>query len=163
MKTNQKGFTLIEILVVIGIIAILAAVVLLAINPARQFRLANDSQRTSNVNAILNAIGQFMADNNGALPADANDGVVGTFETIGDDNATQADICALLIPTYIPSLPTDPTTGDGNGDGTVDGNAVTACALYDTDYKIDIEAAGLVTIAADGQEPAGVNNIAVTR
>ena len=34
-KTNQKGFTLIEILIVIGIIAILATIVIVAINPAR--------------------------------------------------------------------------------------------------------------------------------
>ena len=38
---NQSGFTLIEILVVIGLIAFLAAVVIIAINPARQFARAH--------------------------------------------------------------------------------------------------------------------------
>ena len=61
----QRGFTLIEILVVIGIIAVLAAVVLVAINPARQFKLARDSQRVSNITAILNAVGQNIAENRG--------------------------------------------------------------------------------------------------
>src|SRR3989344_1242012 len=37
---NNAGFTLIEILVVIGIIAILATIVIVAINPARQFAQA---------------------------------------------------------------------------------------------------------------------------
>ena len=46
---NKKGFTLIEILVVIGIIAILAAIVVVAVNPARQFAEARNSQRQSNV------------------------------------------------------------------------------------------------------------------
>ena len=68
MKMNKKGFTLIELLIVIGIIAILAAVVIVALNPGRQFAQARNTQRSSNVNTILNAIGQYMADNNGVLP-----------------------------------------------------------------------------------------------
>jgi len=55
---EQEGFTLIEILVVIGMIALLAAIVIVAINPARQFAQGRNTQRTSNVNTILNAIGQ---------------------------------------------------------------------------------------------------------
>jgi prepilin-type N-terminal cleavage/methylation domain-containing protein len=62
---GQKGFTLIEILVVIGLIAILAAIVLIAINPARQFAQARNSQRTANVETILNALGQDLADHKG--------------------------------------------------------------------------------------------------
>src|SRR3989344_7297558 len=99
MKKFNKGFTLIEILVVIGIIAILAAIVLIAINPARQFAQANNSQRSSNTNAILNAIGQFMADNQGGVPTDVNLG----FEDITEE------LCLDLVPVYLPALPTDPT------------------------------------------------------
>src|SRR5438105_4042615 len=71
LTTNnlQKGFTLIELLVVIGILAVLLSIVLIAINPARQFAQANDTQRRSDVNAILNGIHEYMADNNGNLPA----------------------------------------------------------------------------------------------
>src|SRR5580700_7834640 len=65
----NKGFTLIEILVVIGIIAVLAAIVIVAINPARQFAQARESQRVSNVETILDAIGQRMADNKGVFAA----------------------------------------------------------------------------------------------
>ena len=65
---NQKGFTLIELLVVIGILAVLLAITLIAINPARQFSLANNTKRSSDVNAILNAVNQYMADHKGALP-----------------------------------------------------------------------------------------------
>ena len=66
---NQKGFTLIELLVVIGILAVLLAITLIAINPARQFAQANNTKRRSDVNAILNAVNQYMADNKGSLPA----------------------------------------------------------------------------------------------
>src|SRR6266700_4128441 len=65
-----QGFTLIELLVVIGILAILLAITLIAINPARQFGLANDTKRRSDATELLNAIGQYAADpaNSGQLP-----------------------------------------------------------------------------------------------
>ncbi len=65
---NQKAFTLIEVLIVIGIIAILAAIVGLAINPARQFAQTNNSTRRTDINGILSAIHQYTIDNQGETP-----------------------------------------------------------------------------------------------
>jgi len=56
MKPARKNaFTLIELLVVIAIIGVLAAVVLVAINPARRMRQARDSGRKSDVGQIATA------------------------------------------------------------------------------------------------------------
>ena len=68
MKRHQQGFTLIELLIVIAIIGILAAVVIIAVNPGRQLAQANDARRSSEVNAILNALGQYGADSAGRTP-----------------------------------------------------------------------------------------------
>jgi prepilin-type N-terminal cleavage/methylation domain-containing protein len=145
MNKNSKGFTLIEILVVIGIIAVLATIVLIAINPARQFRQARDTQRTSNVNAILNAIGQYMVDTKGSLPA----GIDSTAKVI---SSSGANICAALSPKYIPSLPVDPSVSTG---------PVTDCATsYDTKYSVVKDANGRITVSAVGEETP---TIAVTR
>lgn len=126
---NQKGFTLIELLVVIGILAVLLAITLIAINPARQFAQANNTKRRSDVNAILNAVNQYMADKKGVLPA----GITGTVSSIADDDGVapaEADICAALVPQYLAALPADPLTNDGV--------AVADCATvgYATGYTI---------------------------
>lgn len=108
IEKSEKGFTLIELLVVIGILAVLLAITLIAINPARQFSQANNTKRSSDVNAILNAINQYMADNKGQLPA----GINTTALTIGQ-RAGDVDLCTALVPTYIAALPVDPLTNNG--------------------------------------------------
>src|SRR3990167_8838979 len=70
--TQQKnfGFTLIEVLLVIGIIGILASVIIVAINPARQFALARNVQREANINSIMNAVSAYLAEHQGVIPED---------------------------------------------------------------------------------------------
>ncbi len=142
---NKKGFTLIEILVVIGIIAVLSAIVLVAINPARQFKLARDSQRMSNVTAILNAVGQNIAENKGVF--DCTVAIPNTATVI---SKVTLDIASCLIPTYISSLPFDPN---------VTGAHYTDNTDYDTKYSISQDVEGRVTIDAAGE----LSTISVTR
>ena len=142
--TAKPGFTLIEILVVIGLIAILATIVIIAINPARQFAQARNSQRVSNVNTILNAIGQRIADNKGLFPAAAGCVVPApaTTYTIGIGVGTfLAPATALidlscLTPTYIPAqIPVDP-----------DGGTWTNATTYNTQYNVTVDANGRYTV-----------------
>ena len=65
----QDGFTLIELLVVIGILAILLAITLIAINPNKHFQDTRNTQRSSNVSEVLNAIYEYESANNGNAPA----------------------------------------------------------------------------------------------
>jgi prepilin-type N-terminal cleavage/methylation domain-containing protein len=155
---KQKGFTLIEILVVIGIIAILAAVVLIAINPARQFAQARNSQRVSNVNAILNAVGQDMADNKGIFTCSGSAYTIASTSTVIKNGATGADLAPCIIPTYISSMPFDPKNALAKYTDNTD---------YDTEYTIMQDSTtGRITICApDSTEPGILNAtvICVTR
>src|SRR3989338_5416127 len=126
MKKLKSGFTLIELLVVIGILAILLAITLIAINPARQFQQSNDTKRASDVNAILNAVNQYMADNQGSLPA----GITDTAENIAA--TTFNDLCTALVPLYIAALPRDPLTQNVTPIQAIDCTGTT----WDTGYTI---------------------------
>jgi len=145
----KKGFTLVELLIVIGILGILLAIVLVALNPAKQFAQANDTKRSSDVNAILNAVHQYAADHKGKLPTDI-------AEAAENISTAATNICADLVPAYLAQLPVDPAINDGA--------PVSDCAAaYDTGYQIVKSATNSrVTVSASGAEGEGVV-ISVTR
>ena len=167
-NSKSKGFTLIEILVVIGIIAILAAIVIIAINPARQFAQARNSQRTSNVNAILNGVGQYIADNKGLLPAAVTALANDTPTAVGGGGGG-VNLCAVLVPTYMPALTVDPTQDpDGAGVMTAGEAAKTTdCpTVTNVGYTIAHDATNRVTVCAPSAVEAaipGSTAICVTR
>src|SRR5258708_262781 len=155
---TQKGFTLIELLVVIGILAILLAITLIAINPARQFGQANDTKRRSDINAILNAIGQYTASNGGNLPTEIT-GLTVNVPKEFDSTAKAPDLaglCAKLVTTYVPALPTDRTQNTQAGIPDCTANSGN---WGDTGYQISRDANNRITVSATGYSGA----ITVTR
>ena len=151
---KQSGFTLIELLIVIGIIAILAGIVIIAVNPTKQFGQANDAQRTSDVNAILNAVSQYAADNRGAMPTGVTLTTSPTY--IESSNTSMQALCTALVPSYISALPYDPT-GSGSITTTFDGNCVGG--TWHTGYQISSGTGGRLTVTApfDEQADAGIS------
>lgn len=140
---NKNGFTLIEILIVMAIIAMLAAIVIVAINPARQFAQARNTQRWAAVNTILNAVNQNMIDNKGVFTCPAS--IPATAKNIADSTSDPlgVDLCDCLVPTYVASMPYDPTAA---------GASYTDCTTYNTGYKISQNATtGRITVAATAE------------
>lgn len=62
---THSGFTLVELLLAMGIMGILAAVTITALNPTKQMADARNTQRKFDVNSLLNAFGQYAIDSQG--------------------------------------------------------------------------------------------------
>ena len=141
----KKGFTLIEVLVVIGIIAILAAVVLVAVNPARQFKLARDSQRTSNVSSLLNAVHQNIAEHKGIFYCNGEAKSLPSIPTVvrsDPDPDYVGDIAACVVPDYISALPFDPSLAGAHFRDVTD---------YNTGYELYRDPNGRLTASSTGE------------
>ena len=139
---KKKGFTLIEILLVIAILAILAGIVIIAVNPFKQLADARNSQRRADATTILNAVYQYTVDNNGSLPASITTTPTAACATGG----TCTGIIDLSVLTanekYLVSLPKDPSSGTTNSTG----------------YNISKSANGRVTVAA----PSAENSVTIS-
>lgn len=150
---NKKGFALIEVLIAITLITMLAAIVIIAVNPARQFAQGRDTQRWAAVNSILNSIHQNMVGNNGSFDfsgCTATGISIGTEQTIASTGVDTVDLCGCLAPVYIAAMPYDPTAG-----------SYTDCATYDSGFTIIQSATeGRITITAPSAE---LQTISVTR
>ena len=138
--SHTKGFTLIEILLAIGILAILATAVIIAINPARQFAEARDTQRWSDVHAIMNAVYQYSVGHQGQLPSGMPAG--NAFTEICQVGAASCaglyDMVALTENSnYLTAMPIDPSCTNACHDGG-----------YGTGYFITTNDAGRVDIQA---------------
>jgi type IV pilus assembly protein PilA len=103
----HKGFTLIELLVVIGILGILMAVVLVAVNPARQFASARDTQRRADLSALTSAVYQYSIQHNGNLPQNPTT----LLPIITTSPVDSSVLNSYIVPEYVAAVPKDPTTG----------------------------------------------------
>lgn len=103
----QKGFTLIELMVVIAVIGILAAIALVALTGVQ--KSARDSQRKSDLSTYRTALARYYTDNEGypGVPG----GAPGCLYTCNDNTGGQWAVFSNpgpLTPSYLPSILKDP-------------------------------------------------------
>ena len=107
-----SGFTLLEILLVVGIIALLAGIVIIAINPARQVAQTRNAERRSDLKQISNAVQQYFIDHL-RFPTSTPTTLTEICDTGTSSSSSGIDCSGLadlsyLVPTYLVAIPKDP-------------------------------------------------------
>lgn len=133
MTNKKKGFTLVEILVVVALVAILAAITIIAINPGKNFADTRNAQRSADVAEILNAVTQYTSEQGHTID---DFGTITECTTGSDPIGTDTvggsiDISTLLVDDYIVAIPQDPL------DGTEDDTGYTICVTSGGRVQID--------------------------
>lgn len=140
-KRTNKGFTLVELLLVIAIIAILAGVVFVALDPATRLKDARDSVRQSDIGEIVSAVKLNQIDNDGDYLTAIESLTAGSVYMIGaalsgcdDQNAycdtsVGSDTACVSLSTfvsdgYLGEVPISPD-GDGTWTSSVTGYTLT--------------------------------------
>jgi len=120
--SKDKGFTIVELLIVIVVIGILAAITIVAFNGIQQ--RGRDAQRKSDIASITKALELYYIDN-GEFP------LANGSTTINSSWSTTADASwqnfKTIIAAYMKSVPADPS----NTSGLPSVNSSTAGYSYD--------------------------------
>jgi len=113
---NQKAFTLLEIILVVAAIVILAGIVIIAINPAKQMADFRDSQRTVDIGEINKALTLYQIDHKGIFPVTFPTDLIEICDTWDKtfDEVLASDCdgylnLSFLVPTYLVAIPRDPS------------------------------------------------------
>lgn len=102
MKFRFTGFTLVELLIVIGVLAIISTMLILTMNPLEQIKKSNDSARKSDLAQIRRAL-ELYYDDNGRYPPSSAQFFIAPITEIQWGNTWQP---------YMSKLPKDPSAGN---------------------------------------------------
>jgi prepilin-type N-terminal cleavage/methylation domain-containing protein len=113
-KMQKKGFTLLEILLVIALLGILVTIILVVLNPQARFASARNDIRKSDIQELELALTQYRLQE-GSYPV----GLDRTLREICDPDITNPAVncgtyinLSALVPTYMQAIPQDPQDTD---------------------------------------------------
>ena len=131
MLVKKKGFTLVELLVVIAIIGILVAMVIIAIDPLRVIRESRDSKDRSELSGVKSALQLYLNEHNN-YPLDP------------------PGLTGVLNPTYIRTMPSATITYSETGTDYLASIPVNHVIQADRESELRCTGADTQTIGASG-------------
>lgn len=138
-----RGFTLVELIVVIAIIGVLAVVVLIAINPQQQLARTRDAGRKSGVTQMGHALEAYAVSNNGNYVPE-NSSWVTSLVNGGE---------LSIVPSAINY--TTGVTGCDGGTGGVEEGSSDWCYEYDTSTGFAVSYVRLESTSESGKCSSG--------
>ncbi len=105
-KLQTHGYTLIELLIVMAIIATLAVVLMVVINPVEMARRSRDTKRIADLGTLKSAIDLALADKTAILQATSGSG-----NLLGSDVNNFAGLSGFKVEKYLSVIPKDPKSG----------------------------------------------------
>lgn len=171
---KNRGFTMVNLIILIGVLLVLAASTFYLLNPARRIGKANDARRLTDVHALVDALELYTIDN-AQVPTDFSTSTISVGQKFVLCSASSALSCAgtsagcLVIDDadflgkYLEELPVDPlktSTADTGYYITRKVNNVIAfgaCTVYDDVIEIVAKAAfpTLSAVCGNGFTDAG--------
>ena len=112
-REKSKGFTIVELLIVIVVIGILSAIVIVAYNGIQE--RGRDAQRVSDIKAITNALEMYYLDH-GEYPSGSgsvNSTALNSSSWSTTADGSWANLRDKLVPKYMSALPKDPISTPG--------------------------------------------------
>lgn len=111
-RSSRHGFTILELILVVGMLAIIAAIVITAINPTSQLSATRDTKRVQEIRELKNALEQYIIDGNSVAGVPTG---ITNAEEICQNSVSEAGCTGtgfylgFLTPNYIVDIPNDPT------------------------------------------------------
>jgi len=109
-KNNQKGFTFVELTVIMALLLIITTIIVLFIRPDEQTKRARDEKRLSDISSIDRAINEFLLDNK-RYPDQEDTLRQSNILPTGSPDLNKANLGWIYddLSRYLSNLPTDPT------------------------------------------------------